>query len=268
MSLPRSSSLGRQVHLPRLADVVAEQIRELILQGDLKDGERLPPLDTLLRQFGVSAPPMREALRILEAEGLVVVQRGSVGGAVVRRPDARTAAYTVALVLRGQGTQKRDVAEALALLEPLCAGLCARRADRKPKLVRELRGLNAASRALIDGDEVAFNDTMAEFHLTLVRRCGNDTVTLLAGALGSIWGADLRSWARSTSAHGTYPTRKERLAGIQLHERVTDLIDAGDESEAAAVMTGHVDMKRIVYQDGIDPTQLVDPQAVRFRKPS
>jgi DNA-binding FadR family transcriptional regulator len=244
--------------------MVAEQIRELILQGDLKDGERLPPLDTLLEQFGVSAPPMREALRVLEAEGLVVVQRGSVGGAIVRRPDAKTAAYTVALVLRAEGTQKRDVAEALALLEPLCAMLCARRTDRKSKVVRELRRLNASSRALIDGDEVAFNDSMTEFHLALVKRCGNDTLTLLAGALGSIWGADLRSWARSTSAHGTYPTRKERLAGIQLHEHVTDRIEAGDEIEVAAAMTGHVDQKRIVYQDGIDPTQLVDPQAVRF----
>ena len=129
----------QQVHLPRLADVVAGRIREMILRGDLEDGERLPPLETLLEQFGVSAPPMREALRILEAEGLAVVQRGRVGGAVVRRPDARTAAYTLAMVLSSQGTQKRDVGEGLALLEPLCAMLCARRSDRKSKVVRKLR---------------------------------------------------------------------------------------------------------------------------------
>jgi DNA-binding FadR family transcriptional regulator len=256
----------RQLRLPRLADEVAEQIREQILQGALKDGERLPPLEALLKQFGVSAPPMREALRILEAEGLVVVQRGSIGGAVVCRPDAKTAAYTVALVLRSQGTQKLDVAEALALLEPICAKLCARRADRKSKVVRELRRLNGAARALVDGNELAFNDTMAEFHFTLVRRCGNDTLTLLVGVLESIWRADLLSWARSTSADGNYPTRKERLAAIELHERVTNLIEAGEDLKVASVMTAHVDIKRWVYRDGVDSTQRVDPQAVRFGK--
>lgn len=256
----------RQVHLPRIADVVASQIRDRILQGDLTDGERLPPLDTLVEEFGVSAPPMREALRVLEAEGLIVVQRGSVGGAVVRLPDARTVAYTVALALCGQGTQKRDVAEALAQLEPLCAMLCARRANRKSKVVRELRRLNTESRALADGDELEFNGTMAAFHVALVQRCGNDTLTLLAGALESIFLADLQSWAKKTSDHGNYPTRKDRLAAVKLHERVTDLIEAGEELKVASLMASHVPIKRWVYEDGSDAGRRVDPTAVRFGK--
>jgi GntR family transcriptional regulator, transcriptional repressor for pyruvate dehydrogenase complex len=252
-----------QTHLPRLANVVAERIRELILLGDLKDGERLPPLDTMLEQFGVSAPSMREALRILEAEGLVVVQRGSIGGALVKRPTAKTAAYTLALVLRSQGTQKGDVAEAIAVLEPLCATLCARRTDRKTKVVRELRKLNAAARKLLDGDELAFNETMLEFHRMLVRRAGNDTVTLLTRSLGYIWAADVRAWVTSTAAHGHYPTPEGRLPEVECHERITDLIEAGDVEGVAQAMTEHLDVGR-VYREGIDPDQRVDPQAVRF----
>ena len=52
----------------------------------------LPPIETLIQQFGVSVGTMREALRTLESEGLVTVQRGKFGGAVVRRPEANTAA--------------------------------------------------------------------------------------------------------------------------------------------------------------------------------
>src|ERR1051325_366736 len=181
---PKPVSLG-EIHLPRVADVVANRIRELILGGELKDGERLPPLDSLLQQFHVSAPSMREALRVLEAEGLILVQRGSVGGAIVQRPSPKTAAYTLALVLRSQGTQKGDVAEALGLLMPLCAMLCARRGDRKSKVVRDLSKAMNLARELVEGDEEEFNDALMDFHAMLVRSCGNDTLKLLARALGS-----------------------------------------------------------------------------------
>jgi DNA-binding FadR family transcriptional regulator len=168
-------------------------------------------------------------------------------------------------VLRGQGTQKGDVAEALTLLAPLCAMLCARRADRKSKVVRELRRANKRARALIDGDALAFNDAMLDFHATLVRQCGNDTLKLLTGALGSIWMADVGTWVRSTSAHGHYPTAAERVAEVEKHERITDLINAGDDLEVAKVMAAHVDATRM-YREEVDPTERVDPQAVRFSK--
>ena len=247
----------------RLADVVADRIRELILVGDVKDEERLPPLDTLVEQFGVSAPTMREALRVLEAEGLITVQRGSVGGAVVQCPTPKTAAYTLALVLRSQGTEKGDVAEALLLLEPLCAMLCARRSNRKSKVVRELRKANASARSLLEGGEVVFNESMTDFHSVLVHRCGNDTLKLLTGALGSICMPDVRSWAVSSSAHGHYPTAKERMDALAEHERITDLIEAGDEAEVVVAMTAHAHVIHKHLFSGAEPQQPVDAQAVR-----
>nr|WP_179342442.1 GntR family transcriptional regulator [Streptomyces sp. alain-838] len=264
MPLPSTASLTEgPVQANRLPDVVAGRIRELILLGELKDDERLPPLDGLLNQFGVSAPTMREALRILEAEGLIKVQRGSIGGAIVRRPTPQTAAYTLALVLRSQGTDKGDVVEALSLLEPLCATLCARLSNRKSTVVRELRKINAASRALLDGDELAFNETMTRFHTTLVQRCGSDTLKLLTGALGSVCMADVRTWARSTSAHGHYPTAAERLPSIEVHERITDLIYAGKDTEVGREMTAHAKVTQKYVYGGGDLAELVDPRTVR-----
>jgi GntR family transcriptional regulator, transcriptional repressor for pyruvate dehydrogenase complex len=247
----------------RLADVVADRIRELILVGDVKDEERLPPLDSLVEQFGVSAPTMREALRILEAEGLITVQRGSIGGAVVRRPTPQTAAYTLALVLRSQGTQKGDVAEALLLLEPLCAMLSARRPNRKSKVVKELRKANARARALLEGGDVEFNESMTDFHTQLIDRCGNDTLKLLAGALGSICTPDVRNWATSSAAHGHYPAAGERLDALAEHEHITDLIEAGDEGEVVVAMTAHYRVIQKYLYSGAEPKEPVDSQAVR-----
>ena len=122
-----------QVQVPRAADLVAERIRELIVTGQLADGERLPSLDGLLAEFGISGPTMREALRMLESEGLITVQRGKVGGAIVHRPSYTDAATTMALVLRSRDTEIADVARSLAVLERQCAVLCARRADRGPR---------------------------------------------------------------------------------------------------------------------------------------
>ena len=124
---PRSDG---QLKVPRTADVVADRIRELIVTGQLADGERLPSLHSLLDEFGISGPTMREVLRMLESEGLITVQRGKIGGAIVHRPSYTDAASTMALVLRSHDTAIADVAMSLEILERQCAMLCARRPDR------------------------------------------------------------------------------------------------------------------------------------------
>lgn len=257
-----TESIGVELRAPRLADVVAGRIRDLILDAKLDDGQRLPPLDTLVEQFRVSGPTMREAMRTLEAEGLIVVQRGSLGGALVRRPSPQTAAYMLALVLRSKGTQKGDVAEALSLLTPLSAILCARRADRKRTLVRDLRKANKHARTLIDADLRDFSTAMIEFHALLVRECGNSTLQLLIGALGSVWRDDVETWLASVAKHGHNPSADARLIDIEDHERVTDLIAAGDDFAAGEAMAKHLSAMRI-YAEGPNPSDPISPQAIR-----
>ena len=119
------------VQFRRLAEQVADQLRRRILLGELADGSILPKEDELLREFPVSKPSLREAMRILEAEGLLRVRRGKLGGAVVRRPNAANVAYTIGLVLGSQEVSLSDVGGALMQMEPACAALCAERADRE-----------------------------------------------------------------------------------------------------------------------------------------
>ena len=259
---PLSDSL---IQSPRLADLVADRIREQIISGELEDGKRLPPLETLVEQFGVSLPSMREALRLLESEGLISVQRGSVGGSVVHRPTDRTAAYTLAMVLRSRKTTLEDVAEAMTLLDPLCAMVCARRADRGKTVVPELRKANKSALEVLDEGGLAFTDAMASFHNVIMKRCGNNTLTLLAGALGSIWAVNFREWAMASLVHGSLPNRTERLASLEQHEHIADLIAAGEALEASQAMTEHIDMKAVL--ESTEPSPLLVPHPSRSHKP-
>ena len=195
MTLPLGSLSEGHVQIPRAADLVAERIRELIVTGQLADGERLPSLEGLLAEFGISGPTMREALRMLESEGLITVQRGKVGGAIVHRPSYTDAASTLALVLRSRNTAISDVARSLAVLERQCASLCARRPDRARTVVPGLRELNEQARSLVQADEVTFAEAMTAFHEELMRGCGLETLALATRAVGAIWLVSVREWA-------------------------------------------------------------------------
>jgi DNA-binding FadR family transcriptional regulator len=242
--------------------MVADQIRDLIISGELEEGERLPRVEVLQERFGVSAPSMREALRILESDGLVTVQRGGVGGAVVHRPTHETAAYTLALVMAGQGADIGDLRGALGVLEPGCAMMCAKRSDRNRTVVKELSRLNTKAREEID-DVIPFGETMTAFHAALVRHCGNSTLTLVAGALESIFIAHLRGKLSSPKAEQA-TRREDRLAELTTHEQLTDLIAAGEATKVFELMTGHLTARRLYINQGAAKEQ-IDINTLRAR---
>ena len=100
---------------------IADELRSLIIAGELSEGDSLGHEPDLVERFGVSRPSLREALRILEAEGFITVVRGVRGGVVVHEPDQRMTAGTVAMVLQARNVALADVFEARAQLEPLAA---------------------------------------------------------------------------------------------------------------------------------------------------
>ncbi len=259
---PRSDG---QLQVPRAADLVADRIRELIVTGQLADGERLPSLDGLLDEFGISGPTMREALRMLESEGLITVQRGKVGGAIVHRPSYTSAATTMALVLRSHDTEIADVARSLAILERECAVLCARRTDRERTVVPALRELNEKARSLVDAEELTFTEAMTAFHEELMRGCGLATLALATRAVGAIWLVSVRQWAAANGAQGTFVTHEERVAWLDRQARLVELIEVADEAGVAEMMTEHFSTVQILG-NGLDPNQVVDATAVRANR--
>ena len=166
---------------PRLADMIAERFRGQILDGSLSPDERLPRQEILARELGVSLTVVREALRMLEAQGLITVHRGKTGGATVRIPDEAAisaAITTVAAMARIPGA---DVRCTLIALDGLCAQAAAAAAQPgRAALVQRLEGSLAVQLGNA-GD--AFGLECARFHAEISRGCGLVMLQSISGAL-------------------------------------------------------------------------------------
>jgi GntR family transcriptional regulator, transcriptional repressor for pyruvate dehydrogenase complex len=227
-----------QMRQRRLAEMVAGTLRERIVSGELGDGAVLPGLDRLVQEFGVSPPSLREALRILENEGLITVRRGNLGGAVVHRPHPEAAAYLFGLVLQAGAVPVSDLVTALGHLEPLCARLCATRPNRARTVVPLLRRLHRASEAVIE-DAVAFEQACRAFHDGLVEGCGNASIAHLVSALEWLWHHQDEGWAHRVAVLHEYPDVALRREGLRAHARLLAAIVAGRADEAESLARAH-----------------------------
>jgi GntR family transcriptional repressor for pyruvate dehydrogenase complex len=237
----------RQLRQPRLAEIVASSLREEILSGRLKEGDSLPRQEHLFTQFRVSPPAVREAMRILETEGLVSVRRGNVGGAVVHLPTNQRIARMVSMVLQTRQTTLSDVSGALLHLEPVCATLCADREDRAETVVPALRATIEAQHEALD-DVAQYTALARRFHETLVNQCGNETMIVIIGSLETIWTAhestvwaDLSMITDTPDDDDTSPlARRMRQAALRDHEKLLTAIEAGNGKKAVALASTHL----------------------------
>jgi DNA-binding FadR family transcriptional regulator len=220
--------------------MVADVIRARIVAGTLPDGSMLPKQDQLISEFQVSRPSFREALRILESEGLISVRRGNVGGAQVHSPTPENAARTLGLVLQARDVALDDLAAALAVIEPACAAHCAQRADRNVTLVPQLRELNVQCRAVEPQDMAGAALIFQEFHHAIINGCGNATLVIVIGALESLWSLHKKAWADYAEGAGAEPEPNLRASVVDAHEEITDAIEAGDAGRAHQLVAAHL----------------------------
>src|SRR3954469_4068413 len=105
------------VSVARASSSIADQIRQAIVTGKLDRGERLPPERELAEQFGVSRVTVRDALRALEAMGLIEVRVGARGGAFVTVPSGSGVGQTMSDMMMMQALTPDDIVEARLVVE-------------------------------------------------------------------------------------------------------------------------------------------------------
>lgn len=257
----------RRLGARRTAEIVADELRRQIIEGELVDGDLLPRQEVLVEQFGVSLVSLREALRILETEGLISVRRGNRGGAVVHAPAEANAAYMLGLLLQSDFVPLADLGSALQELDPMCAALAARRPDRAETLIPKLRELNDAMAEHIE-DGARFTEIGGQFHDEIVRECGNHTMVAVVGSLEALWTGHLNWWAQEITAKGEYPSMNRRRIALGVHHKITDAIEAGDAERARKLAARHVADTQAYLQTG-DPEQRIvalSPQALARRR--
>jgi DNA-binding GntR family transcriptional regulator len=210
-----------------LVDKLASQLHARVLSGELPSGTRLRQ-EALAEEFGVSRTPVREALRKLEADGLVEVQPHR--GAVVRGLSSR---------------EIRDAYEVRAALEALAAQFAAERISRG-----QLERLNRAQgefRAALErtaarrrgGREVGEREIRLwggandEFHQTIHEAGGNE---VLASTLAQLH----RNFPRDLSRLVVSESTAMLEANVREHEAILDALSRHDPGAAYELMQGHV----------------------------
>ncbi len=254
----------QQLRQPRLAEMVAGTLRGRILAGELADGAMLPKQDELLEEFGVSLPPIREALRILETEGLITVQRGNVGGAVVHAPQEAKVVYMMGLVLQSRQAPLGDVLTAFTAFEPACAAACAARPDRHDTVLPVLRGTLDAATAVLD-DAAAYTGLARQFHLDLVAGCGNEAMRLVVGALESLWTVHVDHMARRLDRLGGFAELSARRSSAREHEKLYSRIDKGDVRGAEQLARAHYASPEPGWGDSVDTRAVVSAELLEGR---
>jgi len=169
------------VSVPKASALIAANLRRRIVTGELAPGQTLPSETSLMAEFGVSRPTLREAFRILEAEAIITVVRGPKGGAKVLEPDGSMAARYTGTLLQYQGTPLSDVYQARTEIEVSAVGMIA----SGTKSIGALEDLIRDGDDIVD-DEEAFADYSLRFHLAVVETAGSTTLAVLARMLFEI----------------------------------------------------------------------------------
>ncbi|MEX1006612.1 MAG: FCD domain-containing protein [Acidimicrobiia bacterium] len=214
---------------------IADELRALIVSGRLAEGESLGREGDLIERFGVSRPSLREALRILEAEGLITVVRGVLGGVIVHQPNERMTARTASLVLQARNVTLGDVHQARTVIEPAAVRILASSARRRA--VDELESLVEAQRAVLDDPE-AFGRANARFHERLVALTGNQTLGIVAEMLNEVVARAVTAVSRTKPPSSSLATRRR---GIRSQERLIELIAMGASVDAEVHWRAHME---------------------------
>lgn len=236
--MARLATRKRQARRLRMADLVADELRDQVLSGHLGEGSVLPRQEALIERYGVSRPSLREALRILETEGLLTIIRGNAGGAEVQLPQPPRVGYLLAMVLQSRNVAIDDVIASLAELESLCAAMAARRDDRVAA-VEPLRASIERSRMVFDDTE-AYVRSAHEFHEHLVHASGNQTLIVLLGAVEALWSAHVEQNLRSPIASALFDDLDQRAHCLATHIAIADAIADGDAATASDLARQHM----------------------------
>jgi GntR family transcriptional regulator, transcriptional repressor for pyruvate dehydrogenase complex len=216
------------MEVPKASDVLANELRERILSGEYPEGTPLPPERELVVQTRMSRTTVREALRILEVQGLIRIKAGRAGGAFVQHPGEESVADSLDLLIRGRRIRLASIHETREAIEPSCARLAAM--HRTPG---DLRRLEAANETIAtSGSLDEFLQANVDWHVAVATASHNEILTGIMMAL---------SRAIYTATHNEgFVNEEVRSITVRAHKSVTRAIKDKDADAAVRRMSRHV----------------------------
>lgn len=217
---------------------VLERVEEQILSGALRVGDRLPPERDLAAQLEVSRAAVREAMRTLEAQGVVRsgVGSGEHAGTVVSALPSEALTRLLRLHVALANFAIDDVVAARVMLERSSAALAAGHAS--PAALAEVAAPLAAMAAEVD--RLTFNDLDTAFHIAIAEAGGNRLVADMTIAIREAMRRPILGELEQLGPR--WPDVRTRLTAE--HRAIHDAIAAGDPARAAELMEAHIHSSR------------------------
>lgn len=245
----RGSPPPRPVSARRIQKVSEVIAREIVRDSrGLPPGTKLPPEAKLLEKYHVGRASLREALRLLEVQGLVVIRPGPGGGPMIAEADSTHFGRMASLYFHRAGATYRDALDARLILEPVVAGMIAQ--EQRPEHLETLQRFldrpdetpedtsPARSEVLSEREERAL-----EFHIMLMGMSGNPVISLLVQSLQHLH-TDLQGM-------GLRPENDF----LHVHDMIARAIIDGRPGQAEQLMREHM-LEFIQYQLEHSPARL------------
>jgi GntR family transcriptional regulator, transcriptional repressor for pyruvate dehydrogenase complex len=232
--------------LEKVSDSIIAQIRDSILSGKLKPGDRLASEKELTEQFGVSKATMREALRVLEVMGLIGIRKGISGGAFVAEVDMRTTIHSIVNFMHFQSVSIREITMLRYLIEPTVAQIAATRLTEK-----DVRNLKRLLHEDIASGETEVSKEIS-FHRYLARMSENTILVLTIDFIDNL----LRSMKSKLNLSPDFYEAVRKA-----HELILECLIQGDSVAAGVAMSNDLlevgeHLSRLTDTPPFEPSQL------------
>lgn len=217
------------VLVPKASAVLADRLRELILSKGAPEGMPLPTERALMAQSGLSRASVREALRVLETEGLIHTKSGRNGGSIIRRPGHEGVSRSLDLFVRSHDVRFEAVLEVREAIEPAAARLAAlHRTDADLEAIRAAQHrLEAAA-----GNIAEFVRTNLDWHLAVMKASQNEILVAFFTAMTQP--------IHAATEYRSLNTAEVRRKVVRVHQQVIAAIAARDADAAFRRMQRHV----------------------------
>jgi DNA-binding FadR family transcriptional regulator len=217
------------VLVPRASDILAAKLRDIILSGRIPPGGVLPTERELVAQSGLSRASVREALRVLEVEGLISTRVGRSGGSTVTLPGRASVARSLELFVRSQGIRLEALLECRIGVEPLLASLAARK--RTEAQLAEMKAIHEQFAASVN-DIASYKKLNLDWHLAVARASGNEPLIAFMEAIAQP--------ILAASSYHQVTTDAARQEAVRTHAWILRAIERQDDKAAFSRMERHV----------------------------
>jgi GntR family transcriptional regulator, transcriptional repressor for pyruvate dehydrogenase complex len=222
------SGVRRTRRVMKTSELIARDIILDISEGGLKTGDSLPPEAAMLKHYEVGRASLREALRLLEVQGLVHIRAGAKGGPVVGSANAENLARMLTLYFGLAGATYEDLCDVLLILYPRVAEVvAARKLNRAQVLSLQASVENACG---VQNPRLIRTETLKDFHTLLTEFSNNSVWALLADAVALIFADHIISTTDSREFHATAASD---------HKEIGDAVLGGDVQAASKAMLEH-----------------------------